>query len=172
MLSNKAYFDSMRAFDATNKLVHLVLHYIARNVANQNDLNELMKVFKNLDSDNNGTLSRDELIQGFKLQSVNKDTREIEDEVDKIIMQIDSNQSGQVDFTEFVVAAMKKDKMITRQRLEQTFQSLDIDGDGEVTRSEFIKIMGGVQDDDELWDQVLLNSCNNKGVVTFSSCVI
>jgi calcium-dependent protein kinase len=77
-----------------------------------------MVVFKNLDTDKNGKLSREELIQGFLKVSSKKSEQEIVKEVDKLLEDIDTNHSGEIDFTEFVVAAMKRDKMVTRQKLE------------------------------------------------------
>lgn len=128
-----------------------------------------MVVFKNLDTDKNGKLSREELIQGFLKVSSKKSEQEIVKEVDKLLEDIDTNNSGEVDFTEFVVAAMKRDKMVTRQKLEQTFKSLDLDGDGYVTRQEFLKVIGGLNNDDELWEEVV-NQCEVKnGVVSSKS---
>ena len=52
--------------------------------------------------------------------------------------------------------SMKKDKMVTQNRLEQVYETLDLDGDGQITRSEFLKVMGGFEKDDELWDAIMM----------------
>ena len=52
------------------------------------------------------------------------------DEVDKIFELVDINQSGKVDFTEFLIAAMNHEKLLSVSKMEQAFKILDLDGDG------------------------------------------
>jgi calcium-dependent protein kinase len=49
---------------------------------------------------------------------------------------IDTNCSGQIDYTEFMVAAIDFNKNITREHFEQAFQYFDIDNSGAITFSE------------------------------------
>lgn len=49
---------------ARNKLKAAILTFIATQIISQNDKEKLMKAFQALDSDNDGILSRDELIDG------------------------------------------------------------------------------------------------------------
>ena len=44
------------------------------------------------------------------------------EEVDKIFEQVDINQSGKVDFTEFIIAAMNREKMLSIKKIEQVFK--------------------------------------------------
>ena len=50
--------------------------------------------------------------------------------MDKIFELVDINQSGKVDFTEFLIAAMNHEKLLSVSKMEQAFKILDIDGDG------------------------------------------
>ena len=56
---------------------------------------ELQKAFKALDKNSDGKLSRDELVEGYR-----KLYGELaEDEVDKILARVDSNGSGEIDYS-------------------------------------------------------------------------
>ena len=44
--------------------------------------------------------------------------------------QCDENKSGYIDYTEFVVAAIDKERIISLSILEEAFKSLDSDGSG------------------------------------------
>lgn len=63
----------------------------------QNEKLNLINTFKALDKDGDGTLSRKELVEGFK--NINMSVSNVEDYVDKIICSIDNNNSGIIDFT-------------------------------------------------------------------------
>ena len=54
----------------------------------------------------------------------------------EILDYIDTNCSGQIDYTEFMVAAIDFNKNITREHFEQAFQYFDIDNSGAITFSE------------------------------------
>lgn len=56
---------------------------------------DLQKAFKALDKNSDGKLSRDELIDGYR-----KIYGELaEEEVDKILAKVDSNGSGEIDYS-------------------------------------------------------------------------
>ena len=51
---------------------------------------------------------------------------EILEMVENIIQNTDSNYSGQVDYTEYLVAAISKEKLLTRDKLQKAFQAFDL----------------------------------------------
>jgi calcium-dependent protein kinase len=44
----------------------------------------------------------------------------------KIIEMVDINQSGCIDYTEFLVATIKEENILSQQRIEQAFEIIDI----------------------------------------------
>ena len=64
----------------------------------------------NLDKDKSGSLSREELLEGYRQQFEELDA---EKEVDEIMRTIDVNGSGEIDFTEFITATIDKKKFLT-----------------------------------------------------------
>lgn len=61
-----------------------------------------MKVFKSIDKDGDGVIEKKELITIFNSHST---SRLSEKQIENILQVIDTNGSGQIDFTEFLVAA-------------------------------------------------------------------
>lgn len=51
---------------------------------------------------------------------------EIEHMVKEIVNNADYNQSGQIDYTEYLVSAIQKEKLVTKDKLQKAFQSFDL----------------------------------------------
>ncbi len=56
---------------------------------------------------------------------------------------MDCNKDGQVDYQEFISAAIKKDVVLQRQHLVAAFNMLDLNGDGEISRAELKQVFQG-----------------------------
>jgi len=63
-----------------------------------------------------------------------------EKDADVILQQIDNNNSGAIDYTEFVVATINKQKMLSKERLETAFKIFDQDGNGYITADELREV--------------------------------
>jgi len=69
----------------------------------------MQKAFKALDKNSDGRLSREELIEGFK-----KIYGPLaEEEVDKILQRVDANGSGEIDYSEWIVATINKNRFLS-----------------------------------------------------------
>ncbi len=78
------------------------LTFIGSQLISKSEREELARVFKRLDMNSDGKLSKDEVKDGY----VNHYGRLISDaEVDKMFDAVDTDQSGYIDYTEFVVAS-------------------------------------------------------------------
>ena len=51
----------------------------------------------------------------------------MEHEVDKIMEAVDTDRSGSIDYTEFVIATMEKNILLNQQNLEAAFNAFDTD---------------------------------------------
>ena len=82
------------------------MSFIATQIVNQNENEELQKAFKSIDKNGDGTLSFDELVEGiniilFKLgfTIVYGDPVQATKAVQKILEAVDMNKSGWIDFS-------------------------------------------------------------------------
>lgn len=62
-------------------------------------------------------MSRDELVEGYR-----KIYGEMaEEEVDQILAKVDANGSGEIDYSEWVVATINKEKLLSTEKLTSAF---------------------------------------------------
>jgi calcium-dependent protein kinase len=87
--------------------------------------------------------------------------------VDEVIDKIDVNKSGQVDFTEFVVATINQNALLKKEKIAQAFQMFDQDGNGFIDKKELKAVMGGINLTDQEWDLLIAEYDTDKdGMVT------
>jgi len=123
----------------------------------------LQRAFKALDKNSDGKLSRDELIDGYR--TIYGDLAE--EEVDKILARVDANGSGEIDysgnihiyfinFIEWIVATINKEKLLSTEKLRAAFTLFDKDGSGSISSEEVKEILcSGQKIDDKVWDEVI-----------------
>ena len=87
------------------------------------DTQELMQTFKRFDKNGNGTISKEELLEGYRelYADRNYSPLELQLEVDMIWNKIDMDGSGAIDYTEWTVGTINKANVITKQKLKKAF---------------------------------------------------
>lgn len=75
--------------------------YIASQLISNQDKIELEKAFHELDKDGDGVIEKNELVQAFETHYRDHESLDYQ----KILAFVDTNNSGKIDFTEFLVAA-------------------------------------------------------------------
>ncbi|CAD8124734.1 unnamed protein product [Paramecium sonneborni] len=158
---NQRVLQNLQKFQAKSVFSQAVLSYIAFQMTNHIEQDELLKTFQSLDKNNDGILSKEELIEGYN--TIYQDKEKAEQEVIKILQLIDLNQSGQVDFSEFLMAAMNQEKLVSLQKVKAAFKVFDANDDGKISKQELEQMIGTL--DQELWEQIL-EECNAKEFIT------
>ena len=86
--------------------------YMSSQFGNREEKSRLNEIFKAFDKNNDGELSREELIQGYmQLNCYNRGNAE--KEVDNILGRIDQNNSGSIDYSEFIMACTNMKEILT-----------------------------------------------------------
>jgi calcium-dependent protein kinase len=93
--------NNLSGYQSSNKFRSAVITFMATQIAVDKDKEELMRVFKALDKDGNGILNRNELIQGYMQLESGLDLIDATEKVDEVLRNVDSNHSGEIDFSEF-----------------------------------------------------------------------
>ena len=79
------------------------LTYMANHLIGEEELKQLNKAFKQLDVDNNGKLSKEELIQGYnKCEGILKGKLTVE-QLEEIFEAADADKSGEIDYSEWLL---------------------------------------------------------------------
>lgn len=81
-------------------------------------MGELFKAFQALDKNNDGKLSREELIDGYTT-TMGHTAAEIE--VERILKTADLDNNGTIDYSEFISATVDKHKLLSKERLKAAF---------------------------------------------------
>jgi calcium-dependent protein kinase len=103
----------------------VALTFLIQNLSSRQELEELGKVFVELDTNGNGTLSRQELYAGYK--RIFGDSFSLE-EVDELFKKADSDESGQIDYSEWATVTYSHWNLASTQKLEEAFKIFDVDG--------------------------------------------
>ncbi len=121
----------------------MVYTYIVSQLLSNEDKLNLLQVFKEIDTDNNGVISVEELKKGLEILG-----KESPEKVRNIMKIVDINSSGTIDYTEFLVAGINMDETLTKKHLERAFSYFDIDHSGFITFEEIQEFL--VDDTDEV----------------------
>ncbi|EGR29296.1 protein kinase domain protein [Ichthyophthirius multifiliis] len=160
---NQKSLQNLAGFYTRSKIKQAIMTFIASQMVSQNDKEELQKSFRSLDINGDGILSKDELVQGYF--QVCGDKEKAIAQVEKILAEVDTNNSGKVDFTEFLMAAANKEQILSKIKMEQAFKIFDQDGNGTISKDELSNIMGNIEEG--FWKEILEECDSNKdGVIS------
>lgn len=122
------------------------------NNLSQEQLSSLIKRLKEIDSENTGFISLEELRKAMVESRLDRTLKEFYENLDNI--PIDS--LGRIDYIELLAATMKRAAYLNKERMLAAFRYFDIDSDGYITKEDFIS--RGIDDNlDEYFEQADLN---------------
>ncbi|KAF4659312.1 hypothetical protein FOL47_007625 [Perkinsus chesapeaki] len=127
---------NLRSFGNFRRLERAVLTVIAFNTSSR-EMEQMRETFTTLDKDNSGGLSPQEIVSGLKRLDI-----EIPEDIDQILDSIDADQSGEVDYTEFVAAVMDRNNVMQKEAVDAAFNWFDQDSNGKISRAELEEVVG------------------------------
>ncbi|CAD8065224.1 unnamed protein product [Paramecium sonneborni] len=155
---NKKVLENLSQFQATSEFRIAIVQYIISQMTNHKEIEDLQHTFQSLDANRDGVLSKEELIQGYKKIIKNQEQAELQAE--RILEDIDKNLSGQIDYSEFIMASINQSKILSQKKIEQAFRIFDLDGDGYITKQELEDVMGTLNQD--VWQLFLQETDHNQ----------
>jgi calcium-dependent protein kinase len=95
-------------------------------------------MFRIMDKDGDGKLNKGEVQSGYKEYF----GRELSNqEVDDMFKKVDTDGSGEIDYSEFVVASMSEKDVLSNHKLQQAFKMFDKDGGGSISYEEIKDVL-------------------------------
>mmetsp|Transcript_27336 Transcript_27336/g.19740 ORF Transcript_27336/g.19740 Transcript_27336/m.19740 type:complete len:160 (-) Transcript_27336:120-599(-) len=113
--------------------------FMAAQLLSKSETDELAKVFRVFDKDGNGKLDMQEIKEGYFEHYGRVMTDE---EVEAMFNAVDTDHSGFIDYSEFVVSAIAEKKLLTEDRLKAAFKMFDKDGSGMISATEVKEVLG------------------------------
>ena len=96
-------------------------------------------------------LSKEELTVGYQ-QIYGENAAE---EVEKLFYKVDMDGSGYIDYSEWVVATIDKQKLLTKEKLQSAFNLFDKNGGGTINANEVKEVLCSGQDYEEnMWEKI------------------
>eukprot|EP00347_Sterkiella_histriomuscorum_P018781 403344202 len=160
--------NNLRSFSSELKFQQAVMSYLANQLSSKEEKQKLTEIFKSFDKNNDGVLSREELINGYSTLygSVERATLEVE----QILTNVDLNRNGTVDYSEFLSATMQTQELLTNEKLQAAFNLFDIDQNGRITIEEIKSMLGGdmLEVSPDFWKDLLGEGDDNgDGEISF-----
>ena len=132
----KNIINNMKKFKRGKKLEQASISFIVNQLISKDERKELIKQFQDWDTNGDGVLSRDEIIEGYRKTYGAVD----ENEIDNIMKSIDLDGNGVIDYNEFLSCAFNRDKIMSKDNLELTFKAFDSDGSGKISAEELMNV--------------------------------
>lgn len=151
--------DSLAQYSSRNKLRTAVSLFVTTYVVTREEKQRLTDIFTSLDTDHNGVLTRNELINGLQELRSAEDSEAL---VDSMLPQVDLDQSRTINYTEFLSAVLDTNRKLTDEMLRKAFSLIDRDGSGKLDVKELKELLGkGLLGDDSLWEEMLQTADKN-----------
>ncbi|CAN1811110.1 Calcium-dependent protein kinase 21 [Linum perenne] len=131
-----AVVSRIKHFRAMNNMKKLALKVIAANLSEE-EIRGLNTVFMNLDTDQSGTITFEEL----KIGLARLGSKLTENEVKQLMEAADVDGNGTIDYSEFISATMHRYRLEKNEHLYKAFQHFDKDGSGYITREDLTNAM-------------------------------
>ncbi|XP_062006217.1 calcium-dependent protein kinase 20-like [Rosa rugosa] len=128
---DSAVLTRLKQFSAMNKLKKIAIRVIAESLSEE-EIAGLKEMFKMIDTDNSGHITLEELKTG--LERVGADLKD--SEITWLMQSADVDNSGTIDYGEFIAAMLHLNKIQKEDHLFAAFSYFDKDGSGYITRDE------------------------------------
>ncbi|CAL9163485.1 unnamed protein product [Musa hybrid cultivar] len=161
---DNAVLNRLKQFRAMNQFKKAALRVIA-GCLSEEEIKGLKEMFKNMDSDNSGTITLEELKQGLSKQG----TKLSEYEVKQLMEAADADGNGTIDYEEFITATMHMNRMDREEHLYTAFQYFDKDNSGYITKEELEQALKekGLYDGKEIKDIIAEADVDNDGRINY-----
>lgn len=161
-LLTKEALINFRSFNAQTRLQRAAMMFIATQLMTKQERDKLQGIFLALDKDGDGKLTHREIANGYV--SFFKDKLSAEKEVKDLLKDLSINGDKKINYSEFLLAAANKEKLLTLKNIKEAFSAFDIDKCGYIAPEELKTVLGpGKKYDEKVWKE-LVAEVDTKGV--------
>jgi calcium-dependent protein kinase len=136
------------------KLKRLSMMVIAHLVSAEK-LTQLRQAFDTLDSSHDGTITLEEF------QATLREHEIPNDQVEEIFRELDQNDTGVINYTEFLSATLETQGKVDEELVEEAFEKLDVENNGTINKKSLTSILdttNAVEDTEQAAQEILKDS--------------
>jgi len=97
--------------------------FIVSQLMTSKEKDDLKEIFITLDKNGDGILTQEELIEGYKKFYNSEERAKVE--VRSLMESADSDNSGYIDYSEFLMAMANKKKILSKENMKRAFDLFD-----------------------------------------------
>ncbi|CAD8123033.1 unnamed protein product [Paramecium sonneborni] len=142
LMNLKLHDDTIKGLEKminAQQMKKTMLLYLATFIP-ENEVTSLRQLFVSLDKDGNGMISLDEMIEGLTGFKNMKHKNMDKNFVTQLFKAMDIDQSGQVDYSEFIAAFLVCPQFQNERFIEEQFKKIDQDNSGRISKNELMDI--------------------------------
>ena len=147
----KIDIKSLQGFQRNEKMKKAAITFIATQISTD-QIQHLKKKFEAIDKNGDGNITIKELRDNLK------DVRNKE-EIIQMMIGADTDNSGTINYTEFLAATMEQNLYLKEENLRNAFRMFDKDGSGKISVEEVKSILGAQKYQSEIpeaqWEQLI-----------------
>ena len=125
-------------FRTTLGLQKATVSFLTNQISINEEIKKLKEEFDKIDVNKDGEISKDELVRC--LETIYP-SQEAKLKANAIFQEIDFNNDGSINFSEFLTVNIQKEKLLNEETLDRAFRMFDLDGNGYITIDELKKTM-------------------------------
>ena len=133
----------LKNFSKYSEAQDAVRDFVASQIISYNDSQYFIDNFQKLDSNNDGKITKEELMEHYSKTMSEKEAKAV---VDKIFEVADRNKNGSIEFGEFIRGSMKKSSLLSIDHVEKAFKLLDKDNNQNLSIEELQYLLGDTAD--------------------------
>ena len=144
---------NLQNFNAASKLKQATYAFIASQLLSKQEKEQIDKVFRAMDLNGDGKLQKDEIKKGYAEFFGSQLT---DDEINEMFAKVDADGSGEIEYSEFVVATLNEKNLLSNNKLQTAFKMFDKDGGGSISTEEIRQVLSFGQNlDDDVVQQII-----------------
>ena len=137
-ISMAKVLKNISEINAREKLQQATIAYIVHNLNQTKEINDLQKVFQEMDVNNDGMLTYSEIKNAYE-KYFGKTISEMQ--INKIIEGMDSNSDGIISYEEFLRVSLNQNHFVDEKNLKLAFDLFDLNKDGKLSKEELIRVL-------------------------------
>jgi calcium-dependent protein kinase len=122
--------NDLKNFRAREKIKQATCSFIAAQMISKKEKEALASVFKLIDTNGDGKLSKEEVQMGFEKHFGIPMTKE---KVEELFSNVDMDKSGFIDFSEFIVGCTSEKNIYEDTKIRAAFRMFDKDDSGQIS---------------------------------------